>query len=807
MLIIQHGYRAIFLSATTALALSMPAYAQEGETESRTRAAFGEIVVTARSQAESLMSVPVAVTALTAEDVQRYATSDLIKLAHVRPDVEIYSGGSRAGAAFVIRGIGTTADTAGVESSVSIALDGVQTHRPRVVYQGMFDIAQVEIMKGPQALFFGKNSSAGVVSIKTMNPGTEVGGFVRGGYEFESHERYAEAAVDIPISETLRTRFAGRYSKMRGWIKNIAEAQPDPQNPAIILPAPHHRYNGGESLAGRVTVLWEPSPIYSSVFKATFTEYENHGPTADAETVCKESQAISLGFYINPLTDCRLNGVTAINDLPPTYTRFPPGTGPGFNRKWENGIPYAEASTTLLTWEQNLDLGQVGIRSITGHSKLSYDGRGNFNYAESAPFSGGSFERFSGWSQELRAVTQFEGRFNLTVGGFWEKAKLFSGSPLLIAQLGPDPTTGSYLSGIDEARENQRTFSFFGQARYDVIPDELELAVGARYTKVKKRASQGQAQYVHDILELIGALLPEGVTMQDRLTEDNWSPEASLTWTPNPDTTLYAAFKTGYKVGGIAQPALVTPANIGNVLFEPEKSRGGEIGYKGYLADRRIRMSATAFYYKFKGLQITSFDPLISAYRIRNAADVKQHGIEGDFEFRATDELTLRAAAAYVRAKYGDFPLGNCYANQLASEGCIDPDGPGPLPAAQDFTGKQLHRAPKFVATTGFTYDMSIGSALRFGISGDMRYRSGTHVQDVQNPVSYQKGHAQFHTSARLYDESVGWELAFIGRNLTNKRAIGFANDRPGAITPGRPEVSAYVVRGRELALQGTFKF
>ena len=799
------------LAATTSLVA--PAFAQDEGAPTTRGNPFGEIIVTARSQGESLMQVPVAVTAMTAEDVERYATTDLIKLAGVRPDVEVYTGGSKTGASFIVRGVGTTADTAGVESSVSIAMDGVQTMRPRIAYAGLFDLAQVEIMKGPQALFFGKNASAGVVSIKSALPTEELSGYVRGGYEFEAHERYAEAAVSIPITETLRTRFAGRYSKLRGWVKNIAQDIPDWTNPSVILPAPHSKYNDFESIAGRATVMWEPSSNYTAVMRATFTGSSGSANTS-VETLCPSGQAISLGARVEPNVDCKLNGVTAMNDQNPLYSTVPPGFG--FDNRYDNGRDQHESDTMLLSLEQNLDLGAVSIRSITGHSTLSFAYRGNSSYAQTAQFNGGTNEKFNGWSQELRAVTNLDGPFNFTVGGFYEKTKLDSGATLFLFNFGPDNAcpstqpgctpTNSYLSGINEARYKQSTWSFFGQAQFDITP-EIELAGGVRYTKVKKSAVQGQPNYVHYFFEEIGGLLGEGILMTDRLTEDNWSPEATLTWTPTPDHTVYAAYKTGYKTGGIAQPALVTPANVNNVIFDPEKAVGGEIGYKGYLADRRLRLTATAFMYKFKGLQLTSFDPTIAAYRIQNAADVKQKGIEMDADFRISDGFSLRASAAYLSVKYGKFDNSSCFANQLAADGCVF----NPVYGAdvQDLTGKQLHRAPKFVAGAGFSYDTTLNAEgnLRFSLTGDMRFRSGTYTSETQNPAGYQKRNALFHASARINDEDAGWELALIGRNLTNKRLIGFTSDRPSAMTPGNYEVAATAIRPREIAIQAGFKF
>ena len=124
--------------------------------------------------------------------------------------------GAPSWCAFLVRGIGTTADTAGVDQSVSISMDGSMIARPRTAVASMFDLEQVSVLKGPQALFFGKNSSAGVIQLQTANPTSELHGYVTGGYEFKARERYVNAAISFPITETLGIRFAGRYTKTCG---------------------------------------------------------------------------------------------------------------------------------------------------------------------------------------------------------------------------------------------------------------------------------------------------------------------------------------------------------------------------------------------------------------------------------------------------------------------------------------------------------------------------------------------------------------------------------------------------------------
>ena len=775
-----------------------------------------EIVVTARSQGETLLEVPVAVTAMGEAQLAKFAASDLSKIAQMAPELEIYPGGAGAGGAFLIRGIGTTADTTGVDPSVSLAIDGTQIARPRTSYAGMFDLEQVAILKGPQALFFGRNASAGVVSIQTANPTGDLSGYVRGGYEFEARERYVEAAVSIPITETLGVRFAGRYSKLRGWVRNNAlPFAVDPFNPVpgntIGLPGATWRWGpGSENKGGRITLKWSPSSAYTSVMKAMFLGYSDVSGTSVAEPIC-DGVPTNFGFP-DQTSDCKLNGQTSQTSLPPEYAKSPYG-----DRRFFNGEPYSEMNSMLLTWQQTLDLGRVTIQANTGYTKHKFGLRGNYSGMEYADWHGGIDEDFKGFSQEARFISQFDGPFNFTVGAYYEDTRNTKTTNLFLFNAGPDPDTGSYQAAFGEAYDKGKVWSAFAQARFDISP-QVELAGGVRYTKTKKRVLQGQFNYVHQHYDpnftppsaTGGFLLPEGVGLTSRIKEDNWSPEATITWHPTPDSTLYAAAKTGYKSGGIAQPAILSLADTSSsVIFNPEKAKGGEIGYKAQLLDRRLRFEATVYFYRFSGLQLTSYDPVAVSYRVQNAADADQKGIELSASYRVMDGLTLNGALSYNSVKYKKFTDASCYANQLAGPNAFDLPGDGldGLCDVQDLSGRRLHRAPKWNATFGVSYETEVGNSLKFGFDGSVRYSSSYFASEQLAPNSKQNSYALLNAAARIGSEDDTWELALIGRNLTNKRIIGFVQDKSGAFVPGKNEIYAYGSRPREVAVQATFRF
>lgn len=797
--VLRVGVATVALSAS--FSISSQVRAQEDPAQVSTA---DEIVVTARSQGETLLEVPVAVTAFGGAQLAKMGVADLTKVAQMAPQLEIYSGGAGSGASLLIRGVGTTADTAGVDQSVSLALDKAQIAPPRTVYGGLFDLKQVAVLKGPQALFFGRNATAGVVSIESAEPTPELSGYVRGGYEIKARERYFEAAVSIPITEALGVRFAGRYSKLRGWVKNIADGVTiDPFNPfeSVAIPGAAHRWGpGSENMGGRITLKWDPGSNYTSLMKAMFLGYKDSGATSTAEPVC-EGLPTTYGVW-DGISDCKLNGLTAQGQLPPTYAEGPVG-----DRRWFSGVPYTDMTASLLTWYQRLDLGNIALTANTAYSRNKFKTRGNYSGTEFVNSHGGVDEAYKGFSQEVRLITDFDDPFNFTVGAYYERTKGTQNSPLFLNNAGRDPDSGSYQAGYHESWFSGTTWSGFGQARFEITP-ELELAGGVRYTHVSKRARQGQPTFVNQLFDpnftpttsSTGYLLPEGVLLRSSLKEDNWSPEATLTWHPTSDQTLYLAYKTGYKSGGIGVPAIVVIGTTGeNLVFNDEKAKGGEIGYKARLLDRRLTFEATAYYYKFSGLQLTSFDPLSFSYRIQNAADAKQHGLEASASYQVADGFTISIAGAYNHLDYGKFTNSACWANQTPAQGCVG--------GVQDLSGKKLHRAPRISSTVSFNYDTPIGGDLMLGLSGDGKYSGSYFTSETHSPSSKQREYVLLNAAVRVYRDDDSWELALIGRNLTNKRIIGFYQDRSNAVTSGVNEGFAYGQRPREVAVQGTLRF
>lgn len=813
---IRHATRLI-LGSTALLAIAAPALAQTTPSSAiptdttqapaqtpppharaeTTEAPVGEqIIVTARKRDETLLQVPVAVSAVSAADINRYAATDLSKIGQLIPQVILAkTGGGGAGASFSIRGIGSSALDAGIDQTVSLNIDGLQISRGRLITQGFFDIAQVEVLKGPQALFFGKNSPGGVISVHTNGPTQRLSGYIRSGYEFNAHERYVEGAIAGPITDTLGFRIAMRGDAMAGYIKNTAvpvAIPSDPTNPPVG--AAHRTDPGTREFLGRGTLVWKPDSRFDATLKVFGDKEKDHGETAGTEVKCAGAHPSTLDllsgtFVSDPAGDCKFNGSHSDGSLNPAVAAHYPNSN--------GGIPYTQYHSIMSSLTMNYKLDHATITSVTGYWHYNNVGFDSFSYDSTALVLGYNADSSHAFTQEIRVNTSFEGPLNFAAGAYYEKSGRNTRGDGAIAIVGGDPRNGQTNNWTLLTNNSGKTYSGFGQAIYNIRPN-LELAAGVRFTRETKTVSLGNS-FVNQLFVPFGIVAPEGQFSSGKFADSNWSPEATLTWHPTSRTTLYGAFKTGYKSGGFSNPSILSAGqNAGNLGFAPEHTKGGEIGAKGSFFGGRMSVNAAVYRYTYKGLQLTSFNPIPPSFTIKNAASARTTGAEIDASYQLTRAIQVRLSGGYNKAKYLAFPQAACYAGQTAATGCTGANG------TQDLSGTPLVRAPKVSLTGGVTYDAPLTDGMNLGLSTDANYTSGYWLLENENPAGYQKAFARLNASVRVHKPDDTWELAFIGRNLTNKYYGIAGNEKPFG-TPDEIEVS--IGRPRELLLQGTLRF
>jgi len=755
-----------------------------------------EIVVSARRRSESLQDVPIAVAPITKEQLENNDATNFSNLAELAPQVMIGSTATGTGAVLSIRGISSGATDSGIDQSVSVDIDGVQLSRGRIISNALFDLQQVEVLEGPQALFFGKNSPAGVISVHSADPSGKFEASAKAGYEFEASEKFGEGMVSGPISDTLKARFAFRVSYMNGWIKDIATPTADPLVPGAMEPGAGSQSTSpmGHDLSGRVTLLWTPVEDFDGEFKLTVDEQTYNGQLANAEPFCTNGQTIpvELGFLKGPAVNCSKDRVKSVNAFSPTFAaNLPFGN---------NGQPYGKSDALLGSLTLNKRFSNVTLTSTTGYYAQTVTDSGVDDESFFAQVYDAEHEHYDLVTQELRANSNFDFPVNFTGGLYFEHSdRPFFNAPVLFPGIeGFDPVAQNYSNDEMRSEESGETYSVFGQARWAIVPT-VELAAGVRYTSDKKDLAVGNLTVSPGSAGLGIILYPAGQVLNSHYSDHNLSPEATLSWHPQPGQTLYAGYKTGYKPGGISNGALLyayaTPQNL---QYGHETVKGEEIGYKADLLDQKLRVDLTAYYYDYDGLQVASVNNVngASVFTVSNAAAATTKGVEAAVKWLASQRLSFNGNVGYNRARYSSFPGAACYEGQSAALGCIG--------GTQNLSGSALVRAPDVTLDLGGEYQAKWIAGWTTDVSIDGAYTSSYQTAGDSNPGGIQSSFWKLNAAVHFISDDSHYDFAVIGRNLTNAYYLLTSN----GLDAGLPtQFDGFFNRPRELILQGQYHF
>jgi outer membrane receptor protein involved in Fe transport len=761
-------------------AISGVARAQEsGAVATEDTGGIVDIVVTARKRTESAQSVPVAVTAISAETVVARDLTNLERIAAATPSLTVARASTGSGAQITMRGVGSSSTSIGIEQSVATVVDGVYYGQGRTINEGFFDLARVEVLKGPQALFFGKNATAGLINITTADPTNKTEIIARAGYEFKAQQIQAELIGSTPLTDTLGIRVAVRGSKMfGGYYRNEATPFAFAFYPNHIAQPADADTPGERELLGRITVKWEPTSEITNTIKVsgTYSKVNNAGWN-------------SVIFYC-PTGVSQLNGKPCKRDFITRQNNLPADIAPSIPFASKDGSLYnrykSYSATNTFAW----DMGDVTLTNVTNYNwnnnrfLISAD-------LQSSPFAGiwtTEDSTYHAFSNEFRAQTQYDGPVNVMLGGMYLKTRRDYAQYNVIANVedATQPLATRYLTNYKISYTDGETLAGFGQVTWKLLP-KLELAGGVRYTHETKNSYFTQP-YVTSIIPIFRPQnSPDGLGVVTADQEFNdWSPEFTLTWKPVDDVMLYAAYKTNYKSGGFSNGGINSALSANpqaDFAFGAEKARGFEAGLKSTVLDRQLRLNLNVYSYEYSDLQVDYFNSAVFAYQTLTA-DARTKGVDLDFEFapRAVSGLNVHGSLSYNVAKYTSF-FGPCYTGQKPSEGCRYATSSGVLavgaqtPAYQDLAGKPLSVAPHWTGSLGVGYETPVGDGYMLGASVDGRYSSSYLASAFAQPDSRQGSYATLDASVRFGAEDGRWELAVIGKNLTNRFYIQGAFD------------------------------
>lgn len=821
----RHSRKILLATAAYAgvLAIGNPAYAQQAEPRPAedSAAPTDEILVTARKRTESLMSVPVVATAISGETLQIMQTNDLKALATMVPGLSMGTSILSVGQLVSLRGVGTSALDPGVDASVTLNIDGLALSQGLAYASGMFDVGQVEVLKGPQNLFYGKSSPGGVISLRTADPTDQLEIIGRAGYEFEARNRVVEGIVSGPLGDSLKVRLAGQYGAADGFFKNTAVAVPNSG-----AAGPRFKRNGdGDYYKIRATVLFSPSDDFNARVKINRVVDDISNGGAIQNVLCPDGVNAPLGrFFAQPTDQCKLDRYVPTVDQ--DNAAFPAFSYPGVNNLARDGVPYNHTKQTFGTVELNFHLQpDLTLTSQTGFYKVS--AQSLFNATGAAANQGlfnvtNDFRRRQ-FTEEVRLASDFDSPLNFTVGGFIERTK-FSDDVIIARNVegfplaaGSAPTAIFVQKGIKEVQVH--TESLFGQLLFKITP-ELELSGGARWTN-ERRSEIGS------FLNPATGVTSDAVFARPSIHAKNVAPELSLTYRPDGDLTVFANLKKGYKSGSFN---VSTPPFTGeNNAFDDEKVEGGEIGAKARSSDRSLTVEAAAFYYKYSGLQVganVQASNGVTVTRTVNAGAARSYGLETAVTYRPVglDGLTLRAAGLYNNTKYTTLTNIPCYGGQMISEGCnllFNPAANGGVGGftAQNRSGLPLVRAPKWSGNFGLDYEFELGSDMRLVVTNNNQWQSRSLVN--LGYLYYQDAFFKTDLGLTLKGADDRWEFGVVGKNLANTITTGncsngnrMTGNAGGTITgtntrgiAGTDEVGCWADAGRELWVRATVRY
>lgn len=773
----------------------------------RAHAQVAEVVVTARKREENVQNIPVAVTALSGDQVQQYNLTAVQDVAEQTPQLIIARGSSGSGADISVRGIGASSENIGIEQSVAVNVDGVYYGQGRAIDEGIFDVSGVQVFKGPQALFYGKNATAGAIAILTNDPTSRYEGSLTTGYEFNAEQVYVEGVASGPVNDKFGLRLAFRYANaFDGLFRNSAGPSAyQSLDIGTVPPTPHSNptanppsFIGGDKDAlVRLTAKWTPTSDLSVTVKGTFDSHRtNNSVDNEVDVYCPLGVPQSEVGLPNART-CAKEFVVRQPALPLVIAQTPHALeslagGQDFER-YQDGNVYLRINYTQPNYT---------LTSTNSFQHLFNDWADNQNFTNAAAVFAGEHFTWDQASSEERFQTTFHFPLNFAGGFYWQTTALhfYQDVDFAGAQDSAAPPLDQYVAYNKLSATTGLTYAVFGQGIWDIIPN-VELTGGARYTHETKHSYFLQPYVWPALSGLFIQYNPSGPGAADvcncssvgaHQTFDNVSPEATLTWKPTRELTLYGAYKTGYKSGGFSDSAILSVGTLaGDFQFKPETSKGFEIGVKSILFDNQLRLNADFFDFEYSNLQVDFFNTPTFNYITLNAASARTYGVElqADYAPRDIKGLTLHFDGAYNDSHYGTFEAPCSPAGLTYEQGCnavrvVNPNGsytfsPNCGASATNLcnfmnvNGQPTALAPKWTAVIAGDYSRDISSYLKAGLSVSVRvssdYITNGFPSSVTRQIDRQPSYATLDAVLWLGSINGHWEASVIGRNLTNE--------------------------------------
>ncbi|MBU6373414.1 MAG: TonB-dependent receptor [Alphaproteobacteria bacterium] len=809
------GRKFWLFAAAASAALVTEAAAQQAA------AANEDIIVTATRREARLQDVPVAVTPITAQMIQNSGIRDVQDLTSVAPSLQFNVSENETSATARLRGIGTQGSNPGLESAVGIFVDGVYRARNGVALTDLGEISQVEVLRGPQGTLFGRNTSAGLISIRTAGPDLSAfGGDLEATYGNYNEQRLAGHITGPIVEDKLGFRLFGAVGKRDGFI--------DARYPTGRV----KDWNNRDVWTVRGQLEFIPSDAINVRVIADLSERD--------EICCGAkvyNPQLLNGFVGNffGATVPQAGAVAAFGGYGPTGLAAL-GTGDISDRfAFANRDSTQKLRDSGVSAEVNVDLGGAQLTSVTAYRDWTYDQGQDADFSGAdlwyRPSNGLSGFDFSVWTQELRLQGDL-GPVNWLVGGFYSdetlgrRDNLTNGSQFglyfgalnsLFGALN-NPALGATVANSfvqDRYRQEGKSLAFFTHNIWS-IDDKTDLTIGLRYTKEEKdlkakffTSYNAQPAFAATISTLAGGgttgataaslyancttALPASTSPLAGLTpaivggravyciptvrreldavgynqsrdENEWSGVVSARRDITDNASAYLSFSRGYKGGGFNLDRsfdFVIAGGAPNTSFPAELVDAYEFGVKTQWFGGDLLLNLATYYNEYTNFQLNTFNGV--SFQVSSIPEVTSQGVELDAIWQTpVDGLSMQGGLAYVEAEYGD------------DSGWValsrNPLNPAAAPVNVRLPGSRLTNAPLWTVTNAFTYKKSMFGDKAEGLAYlDFRYVSDQVTGSDLEPTKVQPGFFLVNARLGLSTADERWGIEFWGRNITDE--------------------------------------
>jgi len=740
-------HRIASLALAIGAAFSSPLLAQETQQKPK-ESELEQITVTAQKRTQSIQEVPLSIATLSGEKLDSLFAGgeDILALAVRVPGLYAESSNGRVAPRFYIRGLGNTDFDLAASQPVSIVMDEVVMENVVLKSFPLFDIQQVEVLRGPQGTLFGRNTTAGIVKFDTVKPGQDFEGYGKAVYGSYNTLNF-EGAVGGGITDDLSGRISVLSQTRDDYIDNGFTGQDD-----VI--------GGFDEKAWRAQLLYQPNDRFSALLNVHGRDLDGTASIFRANIFDKGSNDLNANYDRDVVYyDGDIDGNGADNN-PQSYEGF------GSSLKMTYDFDAVElTSITALETADGRSLGDIDGGAGSGMTE-------NTGFIPFTAVTEDKLDDLEQFTQEIRIASQTTTPMSWQVGAFFFDSSF-------------DVTSTDGLYGASTVYHENTTWAVFGQSSYQVN-EKLNVTAGVRYTHDDKSLRVGQQNVVGpcNFLDFNGDGINEcAVQDYDPVDVDDGqvSFELSGNYRLTDDISLYARYANGFRAQTI-QGRDVAFEGAPSVA-DAETINSYEVGFKSDLLDKTLRFNAAAFYYTVDDMQFSAIGGGNNFTALVNADKGEAYGFEIDTQWLATDQLTLTAGYSYNHTEIKDNtlsvqPCGTDPALEFAGN-CTVTD-PRPDGYAAFIDGNSFPQAPESIFNFTARYSIPMGS------DGELFAFTDWAFQGETNLFLYEA--AEFTTDDNVegglrvgYENFAhGYTVALFGRNITDednvKGAIDFNN-------------------------------